>query len=167
MIQTNRCSKIWTAWIIIIGLLTPSLIILILEVFVGRIKVPIAIFDVMHRQFAEGHNLFYLALFGLIPFVALSIVCFFLGRRISCSRLSCVAGGGLLGILALMIPSHISVWYPLYSSAHVSSTAVIAFLFIPFYCLVSLIIGLVMGWLASLLPSFRDQAKISSSHKSA
>jgi hypothetical protein len=58
-----------------------------------------------------------------------------------------------------MVPAHVSVWYPLYGPGHVSSTAVIAFIFIPFYCLASLCVGLVVGWLISHLPRFRPHAE--------
>jgi len=110
--------------------------------------------DILRRQFAEGHNLFLLAAFGLIPFVALSAVCFVAARWLSPSRLACVAGGGLLGILLLMIPAHAAVWYPHYGGGRMSSTAAIAFLFIPFYCLATLCVGLIVGWLISRLSRF-------------
>ena len=97
----------------------------------------------------------FIAAFGLIPFVALSIVCAVAAGRLAPSRLACLGIGGLVGILALMIPGHVAVWYPLYGPGHMSSTAVIAFLLIPFYCLGSLAIGLIVGWLVSLLPPFR------------
>jgi len=38
-----------------------------------------------------------------------------------------------------------------------SSTASIAFFFIPFYCIVSMGIGLFAGWLISLLPFFKNE----------
>ena len=47
---------------------------------------------------------------------------------------------------------HAAVWWPLYFGGHMSSTAVVAFLFIPFYALGFLVIGLVIGYLISLLP---------------
>jgi hypothetical protein len=109
----------------------------------------------MERQFAEGENLFLLALFGLVPFVALSVVCRVAARRLSSVRLACLGTGGLLGILGLMVPAHVAVWYPRYGPGRMSSTAVIAFVFIPFYCLVTLFIGLLVGWGVSLLPYFR------------
>ena len=56
-----------------------------------------------------------------------------------------------MGILVLMVFGHVAVWYPLYSEDHMSSTAVIAFFFIPFYCLGTMAIGLLIGWVISLL----------------
>jgi hypothetical protein len=141
---------------IAVGLAAPSSIIFFLAVFVGHIEPLAEIRDILQRQFAPGHNLFLIALFGLIPFLALSAVCFFASLRLPAKRLACVGIGGLVGILILMVPGHISVWHPLYAGGHESSTAVIAFAIIPFFCLVTLVIGLVVGWAVSLLPIFRQ-----------
>lgn len=144
----------WCYAILAIGLFTPSVVIFCLEVFVGGINPFSALNDVLSRQFATGHNLFLIALLGLIPFVLLSCVAFTASHGTPASRVACISIGGLLGILRFMVPAHISVWYPLYGGRHMSSTAVIAFFFIPFYCLGSLTIGLIGGWLISLLPPF-------------
>jgi hypothetical protein len=149
----------WVALPLVVGLITPSAVILCLEVFVGHISVVAAFHDVATRQFAEGHNLFLLAVFGLVPFVILSIFSFIIARSLSITRLASVTLAGLLGILAFMIPAHISVWYPLYGGGHMASTAVIAFLFIPFYCIVTLAIGLIIGWAISFIPFLRRDAK--------
>ena len=145
----------WSLVFFAIGLVTPSLIIFFLEVSVGHINPFVSVAHILRRQFAEGDNLFLLAVFGLIPFAVLSMACFVAARRLHSSRLTCVALGGLLGILGFMVPTHIAVWYPLYGRGHMSSTAVIAFLFIPFYCIGSLCVGLFVGCLVSLLPVFR------------
>ena len=156
-------SKQNLAWIfapLVVGLVVPSAIIFCLEVFVGHISPVIATIDILQRQFKEGDNLFLTALFGLIPFGALSVACVVASRRLSPVRLSCFGAGGLLGILCLMIPAHVGVWYPLYGGGHMSSTAMIAFFFIPFYCIVTLCIGLFVGWLVSLLPVFRHGSQV-------
>lgn len=145
----------WASIILGIGLVTPSLVIFCLEVGVGQSQPRRAVALILERQFAEGHNLFLLALFGLIPFLALATVCVVGARWWAESRLACVVGGGLLGILALMVWSHVQIWYPLYGGGHASSTSVIAFLFIPFYCLGTLLLGAVLGWGVSFLPGFR------------
>jgi hypothetical protein len=145
----------WVALPLVVGLLTPSAVILCLEMFVGRISVAAAFVDVAERQFAKGENLFLLALIGLVPFVLLSIFSFVAAWFLSQRRLACVSLGGLIGILGLMIPLHVSVWYPLYGGGNVSYTSAIEFLFIPFYCIVTLILGMVLGWAVSLLPSIR------------
>jgi hypothetical protein len=150
----------WSLAFLGVGLITPSVIIFCLEVLVGHINPLIAIADILHRQFAKGHNLFLIAALGLIPFAVLSMTCFVAARRLASSRLTCVALGGLIGILAIMVPGHVAVWYPLYAPGRMSSTAVIAFLFIPFYCIVSLCAGLFVGWLVSLLPIFRYSTNV-------
>ena len=150
----------WSIASFAIGLITPSLIIFCLEVFVGHINPLVSLADILSRQFSDGDNLLLLAAFGLIPFAALSVACFVATRWLSSSRLACVAVGGLFGILALMVPGHVSVWYPLYGPGHASSTAVIAFIFIPFYCIATLCIGLFVGWLVSRLPHFRHEPNV-------
>ena len=140
---------------ILIGFIMPSLIIFVLEVFVGRISPFASLMDIAYRQFASGHNLFLLALFGLIPFVILSTMLLVLASRLPRRRMWCLCISGLIGILGLMIPAHASVWLPLYTRRHMSSTAVVAFIFIPFFCTVTLLIGLAVGWLVSLAPWFQ------------
>ncbi len=148
----------WSLSSFAVGLITPSVVIFCLEVFVGHIRPLTSITSILNRQFSEGNNLFLIAAFGLIPFAVLSVACFIAARWLASSRLACVAAGGLLGILGLMIPTHAAVWYPLYGPGHMSSTAVIAFVFIPFYCIGSLLLGLFVGWLVSRLPHFRQTA---------
>lgn len=154
--KTNtRQRPLWTFAPLAIGLLTPSLIIFSLEVFVAHIPPLTATEHILHRQFAEGHNLFLLAVIGLIPFAALSTICAIAAKKLTPQRLACLGLGGLAGILGLMIPAHVAVWYPLYGPGHMSSTAVIAFVFIPIYCLGTMAVGLLIGWLVSLLPQFK------------
>jgi hypothetical protein len=157
--ETNRMristKLFWLILPLFVGLVTPSAIILALETIVGRTSFQAAFWDIASRQFAKGENLFLLALIGLVPFILLSIFSFVAAWFLSQRRLACVSLGGLTGILGLMIPLHVSVWYPLYGGGQVYSTSAIAFLFIPFYCVVTLILGMVLGWAVSLLPSVR------------
>jgi hypothetical protein len=150
---------LWSVAVLTIGFLATSSIIFVLEVAVGGIHPSDAIADIVNRQFAEGHNLFSLAVIGLMPFVVLSIANFLISRNRTPLQYACVVLCGLIGILALMIPAHVSIWYPLYGPGHASSTAVIGFLFIPFYCLVSLAIGLVVGRHIAELPYFSGAHK--------
>lgn len=150
----TKTKSFWVILPLVVGLIAPSLIILMLELFVGHIG-PIEIEDVAvlgGRQFNLGRILFGVTLFGLIPFVVLSSVCFIQSKRITRTRLSCLGIGGLLGILFLMVPAHHSVWYPLCAGKHMRSTAFIVLFFTPFCCLFTLGIGLLLGWIASLLP---------------
>ncbi len=60
---------------LILGLILPSLVIFILEVFWGHINPFAAIVDIIKRQFGGGHNLFLIMLFGLIPFCCADWYC--------------------------------------------------------------------------------------------
>lgn len=159
MKANTKRALFWSLASIAIGLITPSLIIFCLQVFVAHTSPSAAISDILQRQFAEGHNLFLIAAFGLIPFAVLSIACFVAASHLTPPRLACVAVGGLLSILALMVPGHVAIWYPLYGPGRMSSTAVIGFIFIPFYCIATLGVGLLIGGLVSLLPPFRHTPK--------
>ena len=147
----------WSLAFLFIGFLTPSAIIFSVEVFVANISPIASAAGILRRQFSEGDSLFLLAVFSLIPFFVLSLACFALSLRLHGSRFACVAIGGLLGILGLMVPAHVSVWYPL-AVDHGSSTSIVAFILIPFLCIASLAAGLFVGWLVSLLPAFRTAA---------
>jgi len=109
----------------------------------------------MSREFAEGENLFVLSMIGLIPFAVLSLFAFILAPRLWPRRLVYVSLGGLSGILVYMVPAHVSIWYPLYAGERSVSTAAFAFLFIPFYCIPALAVGLLVGWLVSFVPTIR------------
>jgi hypothetical protein len=163
-VKTNtRQALYWSLASLAVGQLTPSAVLFCLDVFVAHDSPLASIADILSKQFAEGHNFFLLGAFGLIPFFVLSIVLLITSRRLTSYRLACVAVGGLIGILALMVPAHISVWYPLYVGEHMSSTAVIAFIFIPFYCIPPLAIGLLFGWMVSLSPILRTKQSVKES----
>jgi hypothetical protein len=126
-----------------IGFVTPSLIILVMEITLGRRPILESVRDVLTRQFAEGHSLFLLAMTGLLPFVILAILLAVFARDTVLSpRLPALAAGGTIGALALMIPAHVAVWLPIYTDAVMSSTSVLAFLYIPFLVAVTMLIGL-------------------------
>ena len=163
ILVSNRthAKLLWTILPLVVGLVTPSAVILWLEVFVAHTSPASAIVDLARRQFATGENLFLLALVGLIPFALLSVISLIAGRFVSGRRLACIAIGGLVGILAFTVPAHVSVWYPLYGGGPTSSTAVIAFIFIPFYCVATLFVGLLIGLAISFLPFLRHNAPAS------
>ncbi len=129
--------------------IVPSLVIFILEVTVGGISPFKSILDIIQRQFSEGDNLFLLALFGSIPFLIHIGLIFLLSFTLSTKRLNYILWGGIIGTLVIMLWGHISIWYPLYGPGRMSSTAVIGFMFIPFYCIPTMLIGTSIGWLIS------------------
>ena len=150
---------------VVFGVLTPSLVIFILEVFVGHISPIPSVISILKRQFAEGQNLFLIMVFGFIPFASLIIFIALLSRTINGKRLDFIFMGGLVGILILMVLGHVAVWYPLYGGGHRSSTAVIAFLFIPFYCIGTMGVGMLIGWVISLLPFLKGESRETMSNK--
>jgi hypothetical protein len=138
------------------GILTPSVVIFILQVFVAKISPFKSVLDILNRQFAEGHNLFLLMLISFIPFAANIFVTWLASKKMSAARLDCIFWGGFIPVLGFTLVSHFSVWYPLYAPGqHMSSTAVVAFVFLPIAGLEYLVIGSLIGWVISLLPKFR------------
>jgi hypothetical protein len=152
MLATSRLA--WALAPLLVGLLIPSTTLFCVEITVGQISPGAALADVLQRQFGVGHNLFLVALLGLIPFAALSTACLLAALRLPPPRLACLAVGGMAGIAWYMIPAHVAVWYPYYSKGRISSTDGIAFIFIPFFCFGPLAVGLLAGWAVSLLPRF-------------
>jgi len=135
--------------VMIIGLILPTLIFFLMEITLGSISPGQAIGDIVSRQSADGDSLYLVVAFGLIPFGALAIILSALSFKLSRSRFVLFALWGLGGILAFMIPAHISVWAPFYTDEHLSSTGAIAFIFIPFVCTFTMLLGISVAVLAS------------------
>jgi hypothetical protein len=144
---------------IVVAFVTPSLVIFCLAVFVGGIPPLDALGDIAHRQFASGHNLFLVAVIGLIPFAVLIALLRVTSPRLAPRRVYGLLIGGLIGILGLMVFAHVKIWYPMYGPGHMSSTAVIGFFFIPFYCIPTMFIGAVLGWAVSFTSLFGSARK--------
>ena len=143
----QRAFLVWSP--LPIGLCIPTLTLLVVQCTVGNVPLGTALANVWQKQFEQGHNLFGISLVGLIPFLVLTFE--LRGRTAKRTARACVAIwlGGLAGILALMIPAYVSVWYPLYGPGRPSSTGALLFLFVPFYCIVTLYLGLWVGGLVS------------------
>jgi len=147
--RSSPKTRFWLLMPLVVGFVAPSIIILAVELFVAGMPLHGAIRDVASRQFASGNNLFLLAAVGLIPFLLLTGILILISRSEKGSDwVPWLSITGTLGALALMIPAHVGVWLPLYAGAHMSSTAVVAFFFIPFYCCVTMCIGLLIGVVA-------------------
>ncbi len=158
-VPTNRRIRLfWVGLPLIAGLLLPSLVLVAVQVVIGHVALGAALADVIAGQFAPGRNLFLIAMLGMLPFVVLAVAALIAARRLPARRLSCLAGGGLLAILAITVPGQASVWAPLYGAGPVSSTAPIAFVILPVFGVVALALGMLAGWLISLLPVFRAGA---------
>lgn len=147
--QTDRPSSAWLWAPLLLGLATPSLVIFIMDVSFARQPMLAAMRNIASRQFADGDNLFLLAAIGLIPFALLTGILFLVRRSSQPQRVSWLSAGGTVGALAFMIPAHVSVWLPVYTKDQMSSTAVIAFIFIPLVCCVTMAFGLLVATFAS------------------
>ena len=103
--------------------------------------------------FASGHNLFLLGLINAIPFVVFA----FLTRwryRLSASeepnsfrphKWGVIFAG--LAVLAMTLFVQLVVWLDVFNPKGGSSTAVIAFVFLPFYALALMPVGYLAGFL--------------------
>lgn len=139
-----------------LGLLAGPIIHFFVKFVVGGMPLFQAFSELLRQDFSPGVYLFSGAL-ASIPFVALTLfLCVYsLFNPLRLCSLMCLSG--LLGILALMIPAHVSLLYPIYGPGRISSTAAIGFIFIPFYCLGSMALGLLLGWLISYVPWVRSE----------
>jgi len=88
--------------------------------------------------------------FRIVPFALLAIITGLLGRKIRGAFLVFTVLGGLIGIFLFYLPATASVWWPLYVGPRMSSTAVLAFLFIPFYTVPYMIAGTAGGLAVTL-----------------
>lgn len=129
----------------IVGLATPWAVVVALDVL-GTRRPP----TLPPSSDLTGTILFNALAF--IPFAALIIAMKVISAYLTGWRLECVFWCGLVAITAFTASGHASVWWPLYFGGRMSSTAVIAFLFIPFYALGALIAGLIVGYVISLSP---------------
>ncbi len=143
---------------LLVGVFTPSLLIFIFDVFASHISPISSLLKVLSQQFG-GDKLFLIMLFGLIPFVLLIRITALVSRKLKGKRLDCIFWGGLIGILALMLYAHIWIMYPNYGDGHNLSTSSVGFIFIPFLCSLTMGIGLLIGFLISRIPFFKNQNK--------
>jgi len=129
---------------LIVGLVTPWAVVGALEML-GQRRVPWG----PPPSIRTGD--IFLTAIALIPFAALIPATKLISLKLTGWRLECVFWCGLLAVTAFTAYGHVMVWWPLYFGGRMSSTAVIAFLFIPFYALGALIAGLIVGYVISLL----------------
>src|SRR5262245_9956299 len=134
---------------LIAGAVTPSAVVFFLEMFGSR-RPP--------SRPPSGTTLsadFIFIALTLIPFVVLIMATATVSAKLRGWRLECVFWGGLVAVTGFTAYGHASVWWPLYFGGHMSSTAVVAFIFIPFYALGALLVGLFVVYVISLCGGFR------------
>ncbi len=183
-IKRMRQCWFWILAPLVLGFVTPSLVIVALEVFGrGALTTSEAFRDVMERQFAEGatarqmmqrgaerpvgsfwgerqfaegDKLFLLAVWNLIPFVVLSGVLLLLPATFSRRRIACLSIFGLLGAGI----GHSDSWRPLFGASGEGPMervpwSVIVFEPRLFMCLVTMFVGFGVGWLVCKLSWFQ------------
>lgn len=103
--------------------------------------------------FASGHNLFLLGLLNALPFVVFAFMTRWRYRMSAAEdpktflphKLGVIFAGTT--VLALTLFIQLVVWMNVFSPKAGSSTAVIAFVFLPFYALALMPVGYFVGWL--------------------
>ena len=145
----------WVLAILLIGFLITPAVIFFLELFFKGIAIKELFSQILRQQFADDENLFWLSLYGMIPFLLHSLFCYAIGKVYNRRTLNCYALIGMFSILACMIPMHIFAWLPVYEAGRISSTSGLVFIFIPWFCVLSLGLGLCLSWVVTKHPYFR------------
>jgi len=126
---------------VVVGVLLTSLVLLLVKISIGEVAPLKAIVDVLQSQFSSSRNLFVIALFNALPFLALSFVLkSYTGK--SSSNLNWFRAAVCL--VAMIIPfcwMHLQIWGPVYRQEG-NSSAELGFLLTPIYCTVALVIAL-------------------------
>ena len=140
-----------------IGLFFPWLILFFNKIFINHTNIHVALVEIQKEEFERSFLFPHLFYIELIPFIILSLFCYFNSRDINLIQLLCLVIAGVLGILYALVPIHLSLWYGFSGNEHQCSTAVVGLMFIPFTCFVTLMIGLIIGWGVSMLPIIRNR----------
>jgi len=131
---------------LIVGMTVPTLVVAGLESYWHHVRFWTALITTLTDDFFGGKNLWFATASGLMPFAILAVLLNILATRVRDGGMCLILLMGLVCAVGLMIPAHISVWRPLYVGGRMSSTAVLAFLFIPIYSTMSLAIGSALGF---------------------
>jgi hypothetical protein len=139
------------AWVlpIVFGMLTPTLVWLAVNVVVGGTPPADALMDTL-LEHLKGRGLL-LDVFSLVPFVALAIISHYNAGRVPGITLWSVTLGGIVGILALLIPAYWVAWDTIYNDivGDEKTTGALVFFFTPLYCLATMLGGMLLGWVAA------------------
>lgn len=103
--------------------------------------------------FASGHNLFLLGLLSALPFVVFAFMTRWRYRMSAAEdpktflphKWGVIFAGTVVFGMSLFI--QLVVWMDVFNPKGGSSTAVIAFVFLPFYALALMPVGYLVGWL--------------------
>lgn len=110
-----------------------------------------------HELFAEGHNLFLVALINAIPYVAAAVLTSWLVPRSPAVSAAdrCARKFGLVLMLTFVAGfttwMQLAVWESTFAPGHVSSTASLGLVFGPIMALMGLPLAFAVGWLIGCL----------------
>ena len=146
----------WVVLILIIGFFTTPAVIVFLEIFINNVSIKESIIYLSNDQVNENGSLLILSAYGLIPFLLHFLFCNSFGKVFNSKELNCYAMIGIVSILSCMIPMHIFAWLPTYQGGRISSTSGLIFMFIPWFCVLSLGLGLCLAWVVTRLQYFKS-----------
>ena len=137
----------WVLAVLFIGFLSTPTILLLTELTKSDISIIDIACLILSGQYHEGDNIFLLSLYSLIPFLIHSLFCYAYGKVVNPIKLHCFAVTGIISIWACMIPMHVIALLPVYDDVHASAPSAFFLLFIPWFCVMSLGLGLCLAWL--------------------
>jgi hypothetical protein len=155
LFPSRRTTTISTraVWILplVAGATVPTLIWVIAQRFVGGIHLGDAIMDIL-LEHLKGRALM-LDIFSMLPYVVLAVTAYKNARRMSSVTLWSVTLGGLVGIMALMVPLYYVGWETTYNEIRgdEKTTGVMIFFFTPLYCIATMLAGMLLGWVTTRL----------------
>ena len=123
-----------------------------LAVIVGHYGI-IGGFKDAFKYFSFGGYAFFTAI-RLIPYLILGVIILMIKHKKTAPG---IAWGGLSGILVMIVLASWDALHPIYSGEHVSSTTGLAFLVIPFFAIVTGIIGALAGWVICFIINKRKK----------
>jgi hypothetical protein len=134
---------------IVVGAIVPTLIWLAAQRNVGNIQFGDAIMDIL-LEHLKGRALM-LDLFTMLPYAVLAGTAYKNARRMSQVTLWAVTIGGIVGIVALMVPMYYIGWQTIYNDIRgdEKSTGAMIFFFTPLYCLATMLGGMLLGWVCA------------------
>lgn len=140
-------------WILplLAGVTVPTLVWFAVQRIVGDVGIGLAIMDIL-AEHLKGRALM-LDLFSMLPFAILSVTAYTNARRMSPATLWAVTLGGILGIVALMVPMYYLGWETMYNSVagDEKTTGALIFFFTPLYCIPTMLAGMLLGWIVARL----------------
>ena len=134
---------------LIAGIIVPTVVWYVAQRYVGHIRIGDALMDIL-LEHLRGRALM-LDLFSMLPFAVLATTAYKNARRMSLVTLWAVTLGGLIGIVALMMPLYYMGWETFYNEIRgdEKTTGAMIFFFTPLYCIATMLAGMLLGWVTA------------------